>query len=451
MDELRNRLAAHKKDVEAWKAQVDAAGKQPPPPAPVLPPVSPPVVGEPVPPEVTPSATAAESDPLVADINAIRAKAEWITPRQAGQKGASLSINGYDGFYAVPSGTAPYLEQQAAAIKEAGARIDQEIQAEMAKDKTQYAVNESIARRTLNDVKDAQDKALRPFQEVSRAARSVWETTEDRVLRDNLADGMTVQEARASIYTNEEWKAARAEWLRTEDRLVGARKEWDIKQRAARDVWLEAKSAQQVAQRDATMRVVGRLRDFGQGEDVSSQLEFVSSVRRPGAAKGTSQKEAQASIKEASAYYPTDWLVRTRPIDAGIIGRGYHMDFGSISVIRTSRRAGMSVIAGDSNSFATSVHELAHEMESNNALIKPLEKAFYEYRTAGEALKKGMAGYGRGEVGRPDKFFSAYAGRDYDGRYYELLSMGTEDLWSGANLMDPEYKQWVLAMLTLLP
>jgi hypothetical protein len=58
-------------------------------------------------------------------------------------------------------------------------------------------------------------------------------------------------------------------------------------------------------------------------------------------------------------------------------------------------------------------------------------------------------GYKQGEVTREDKFSEPYMGKEYGGKYYELLTMGMEGLWSGTEVLDAEYRRWLLGLLAL--
>ena len=121
---------------------------------------------------------------------------------------------------------------------------------------------------------------------------------------------------------------------------------------------------------------------------------------------------------------------------------------------RAFERGGEIFLSSKSDA-KTVAHELAHVMEERSKSVVAAEKAFYQTRTKGDtliSLKKatGVHGYKANEVTRKDTFPDAYCGKDYGGRNYELLSMGTQWLktdpvWFAKT--DPEYFAWTVDTL----
>ncbi len=121
---------------------------------------------------------------------------------------------------------------------------------------------------------------------------------------------------------------------------------------------------------------------------------------------------------------------------------------------RAFERGGEIFLSSKSDA-KTVAHELAHVMEERSGSVVAAEKAFYQTRTKGDtliSLKKatGVHGYKANEVTRKDTFPDAYCGKDYGGRNYELLSMGTQWLktdpvWFAKT--DPEYFAWTVDTL----
>ena len=77
------------------------------------------------------------------------------------------------------------------------------------------------------------------------------------------------------------------------------------------------------------------------------------------------------------------------------------------------------------------VHELGHAVEFFHPDVLRSSLAFYDRRTAGEAVKKLRDlspghGYRVGEITRKDAFIDAYVGREYGRRATEIFSMGIE-------------------------
>ena len=93
----------------------------------------------------------------------------------------------------------------------------------------------------------------------------------------------------------------------------------------------------------------------------------------------------------------------------------------------------------------TYLHELSHHIEWYTGLY-PKMKAFRKSRTVGEPkIQVGPPG----ENGWKDKFYNAYAGKDYEPMYQasEILSMGVEKMYRdpyGFYLDDPEYFELTL-------
>jgi hypothetical protein len=108
----------------------------------------------------------------------------------------------------------------------------------------------------------------------------------------------------------------------------------------------------------------------------------------------------------------------------------------------------------------TALHEMMHRMEDLRPAIKAAEKSFYDRRTAGEASQPLSSlypgsGYRRDEIARKDAFDKAYSGKDYGGRYYEVVSMGVEDLFQSKRppswiTHDQDYMDFILGVLAVL-
>ena len=88
---------------------------------------------------------------------------------------------------------------------------------------------------------------------------------------------------------------------------------------------------------------------------------------------------------------------------------------------------------------STAAHELSHRCEHVVPRIAHLEAEFIRRRTTNDEgvqdrLEHLGRGYGRDEVTRPDGFANRYIGKAYpNGHYYEVLSMGIESVYHGAN------------------
>jgi len=103
----------------------------------------------------------------------------------------------------------------------------------------------------------------------------------------------------------------------------------------------------------------------------------------------------------------------------------------------------------------TIAHEFGHHISYKIHSIMRAQNAFFEKRTAGEAIKR-LPGFGKDIVGKKDLFsksgyLRSYAGRVYeDGHTPEVISVGVEMLWKdpvGFAKADPEYFDAIIRML----
>lgn len=190
----------------------------------------------------------------------------------------------------------------------------------------------------------------------------------------------------------------------------------------------------------AVKEILGQYRSMGLGD-----LDISSHFTKP-------RSKYAKFMKDVYDHYPTDWVKNSigyGQLDIGKAKRGYywHSKVGP-SELRLSGRSGKS------NQFRTALHEMAHRQEHINKSLLDAEKDFYELRTKGEDLKRLRdifpgTGYKASEVTRVDNFNSPYMGKDYDGRAYELMSMGLDTLYTRPlELMnDKEMFEWVIEML----
>ena len=101
----------------------------------------------------------------------------------------------------------------------------------------------------------------------------------------------------------------------------------------------------------------------------------------------------------------------------------------------------------------TAIHELMHRLEDVREGFSKYETKFYEHRTAGEKLvqlsKVSNLKYSKDELTKVDNFIEPYMGKWYDGKSYELLSMGVQFMYARPYelLKDEEMAEWVLGAL----
>jgi SPP1 gp7 family putative phage head morphogenesis protein len=156
----------------------------------------------------------------------------------------------------------------------------------------------------------------------------------------------------------------------------------------------------------------------------------LADIRPMGSAEKQLFSKAPKALKtvheEAKQGFPEAWVkkMNAQPVELRTVARGYYgkqhaKDGGNL----------IAISGHDERSImSTMVHEIGHRLEDYIPEIKELERQFYARRTAGESLVHMGSGYRKDEITRLDKFNSPYMGKDYGGRYYELVSMGFEGL-----------------------
>lgn len=409
----------------------------------------------------TPSPIRGDSE-LAQDLQSIYDRAEWITPREATDKATSMSASGYmDRYYPDFTGetglgtrTPVYLQEQYKAAVDAGDRLMQEmdIPEDLRMDvaRTQEALDNARATKQdavmplLNASQDA-GRALREALPDIRQqiAQEMFKTDFNRLnfLEQNAVRDKLTENAR---YLDLQEKAVQAQqaYREVSERYVRLQEE------AAAD-FHNAQSELYTRQRQEALRVLREVRQWGATNDAKLSIQQ---------AKG----KGRQLLEESQKYMPTDWISGARQIDVSYNSapntRGWHESHGTFAKIKLSARE--SPVNGDMGGQPVAIHELGHEVEDTNTMVWGLEKAFYDWRTAGgswdasaqEDLQtlRSLTGinYPTSEVARPDEFSTAYMGKQYPGfRNYEVLTMGLEGLWTGTQELDAEYLRWLLGVL----
>jgi hypothetical protein len=402
---------------------------------------------------------------LKADIDAIRARGEWLSKQDAVRRAAEITNTGFhDRYYPRTGGIPEYQQELMQLVLEAGSRLDQEIhmdQSVLADYRAAHDEATALAERESPELLELRAQAGRLYSNISTVKADLRNSMAARQGYPGFFDVPydKRQEIEAAVIKSDQYQAAYnayEEAHRQVDELYRAyrqtRADADTKvKELGNKLWTPI--------REQTMAALTQLREMGPvGE--GARVRYAKS---PYASKEfTGYKKAQGLLDRAQPYYPTDWLQRTRTIAAGTARRGYHRSLGLANAeIRVSDyKKGM--ITADPPGMSTAIHELGHEMEESIPFVRDLEEAFYEWRTRGGSftapqepnqklsLLNPNKGYGRSEIARPDKFSEAYMGKWYSGTNYELLTMGLEAIWNGAYVLDEEYRQWVLGMLALL-
>lgn len=151
-------------------------------------------------------------------------------------------------------------------------------------------------------------------------------------------------------------------------------------------------------------------------------------------------------VSQAYQYLPEDWIkssLQKGKIVVKYDKRGKYENY--INTLSTNDK------------LQNAIHELIHRMEYTHSGLLQAEKVFYKRRTENEKLTKLSdiypdLAYKDFEVTKKDKFIDAYMGKDYNGKAYELLTMGLETLYSNPEKIwkDSDMTTWLYGVLILL-
>lgn len=157
-------------------------------------------------------------------------------------------------------------------------------------------------------------------------------------------------------------------------------------------------------------------------------------------------------VIEALDCYPQDWLralSKTGPYEVIKIRRG-HFD-------AANKQIAINDTSSHSYAYTVAIHELGHGFEYSIQSLRMCEAQFFERRTQGCKLEKlnelfPMSGYDDHEVTYKDDFISPYMGKDYDGRFFELASMGFQYLFTEPKKLaqDEDMLKFILGLLVLI-
>lgn len=203
-----------------------------------------------------------------------------------------------------------------------------------------------------------------------------------------------------------------------------------------KDAWQKAKKAYAMnADSNALWlsQKIGEVREVGYtGIDLSKHLTGDASIAK--------------RVQYGYSLYPKDWVrrsVATSKLKLSSVTRGYYRDGTYFSEIAlSSARNGDSVV----------IHELGHRFERVVPQTSKMERAFYNRRTAGCSLEWLGKGYDKTEMTRKDNFIDKYMGKYYDGKAFELNSMGFQMAYTEPERLakDPEFQKWIYGQLLLL-
>ena len=158
-----------------------------------------------------------------------------------------------------------------------------------------------------------------------------------------------------------------------------------------------------------------------------------------------SRSAVAKAVKKAYEHYPREW-VDISATHSGVNlkkqARGYYSD----------ARLEIAISGwNDDSQFRCSMHELGHRFEHVLVGMSDLESVFYNRRTDGEALQWLGGRYKKSERSRFDNFVEPYMGKYYDGKFYELVSMGFEYAFTNPKklMTDKDMAEWIYGILTL--
>jgi hypothetical protein len=424
--------------------------------------------------------------PLQADLFAIRSQAEWITPNEALTRlvashettDAAAQAAAQERYGVGLHGELPgYVRDQFQATLDAGARVEQELATERIA--AEYGAKLETLSQQAVDLEAGRAARLAPFENAAARAEEKFAAYSERVnnrIAEELfgkpyADLTTdeivavgrklvsadlpadIRETKLALYDAD--AAARGA-------LAHERTAWLTDKQAVDQEMISLRGEQLKAEREDLLGVLSEVRPMGASADVDVSVF----------GKERGYKKATKALETALPYYPRSWIA-DMPImqPATAARRGYLQVLGKTGpgatlgegrvmskIVLTDRPV---VATGDNPATSVALHELGHAVEATRPDILSAEKAFYEYRTRGgsftdtqesmQQMSKLRPGYGykQGEVTREDKFSEPYMGKEYGGKYYELLTMGMEGLWSGTEVLDAEYRRWLLGLLAL--
>jgi len=160
--------------------------------------------------------------------------------------------------------------------------------------------------------------------------------------------------------------------------------------------------------------------------------------------------DARPMMDEVHRLYPSDWLAALAergPITIRFGERGAY-DPDSHSIVFAS--------PDEHEHRRTMAHELAHAMEHTIPGLREAQEAYLWERTArgeiGERERPDMAPIDGNpdQVGYPDAFPQEYSGRVYPSGNREVLATAMEDLMTGGDYLDDDYRRWLLGTLALI-
>ena len=296
-------------------------------------------------------------------------------------------------------------------------------------------ISEQIHGDYLDKVKEEREQLKTNYEEAKDKYDKVRKEFDDIRWSDEYTNAKYISEGKADVtYSKYFGSQEEAEKYYQENREK--LEELNVKRK---EYWDEYKNAfEKYVNPDYTetaeylKNTLSQVREMGTGD--ANIKEHLSNTR----------SKVRENIEWAYNNYPTEWVQQSvdhSDLSVKKVSRGYY---------NNPRR--IIAISGEGDSAnRTSVHELGHRFEYTVDGIREAEKEFYEKRTDGEQPVWLGKGYGRDEVTRKDDFIDPYMGKDYNGRAYELVSMGFECAYCDPAKLaqDADMEAWIYGLLAL--
>jgi hypothetical protein len=377
---------------------------------------------------------------------------------RAGRGGETITAAFDQGLMTIEGGPGRVALEQERLVRAAGRVVDNQVQ---------RRVDRMLAGQPRPaEARAERDRAIRELDEIDQGMRDTQaaiERLQDRVLAERFEGRLSKE------LSDREWAQFQA--LVSADPAYPSEGHQFLKRRRAvvdRRVALsrELRAAEQretAAQRAALLAVLSEHRPMGAATP-EAPWRFVD---RPGRA---GDPDVQALLEKGAQFWPRTWIQasnRRGPIHAERATRGYHRGHDDGSCDLAISASGSSRHAGDAAELPVVLHEQAHRMEAVRPAVAAMQWTHYQQRTAlppGDPshsqqstpvplteLIRGSA-YRPDEVTRQDRFADPYMGKDYGNlpfAHYELLSMGSESVWTGSSQLDAEHRRLVLGLLAL--
>jgi hypothetical protein len=378
-----------------------------------------------------------------------------------------------------------------AAGKEVGIRVDQVVEAEMAKrgmaDWREREARLAAARLRFEAASDAHSEAIRashqaadPNAALQEHPPTAWQAESDAQRQAMSLAGMDYGDwarmkaaVREGKPLDERERMALAHERRLMDEtmttypslreLIESKRAYD---QAITDRLAARRIVGQV-RRDAALQVLSGLREMG-----GQVLAYGHPARSSTTGEMTERNALVKAMRWAEQVYPTDWLEAVRSNTRGAVGLGrttramHRGGHGGNRDILLSK--GGAILPTDETRMGNSaVHELGHAVEDSVPDVRDAINAFLWDRTSTGAVGEREreepvqhAKRGRGqEVARKDEFPEWYSGRVY-GQHsdtfgahgaYEVLTTAMQGFMAGdEQYVDDDMRDWLLGALAVL-